>query len=119
VKDVGKGTNGFSNVVLSKKVVSDGKIEHKNGKSLNGNASVLDPTACEIILRMFMPKSGVRVYNPFGGGVQMGFVAGGCGFEYLSSEIRQNQCDANNAIWIFIILNGLNLIHLNLHQKKV
>jgi hypothetical protein len=93
-----QGTNGFSNVVLSKKVVSDGKIEHKNGKSLNGNASVLDPTACEIILRMFMPKSGVRVYNPFGGGVQMGFVTGGCGFEYLSSEIRQNQCDANNAL---------------------
>jgi hypothetical protein len=25
-------------------------------KTLNGNASVLDPTACEIIARMFMPK---------------------------------------------------------------
>jgi hypothetical protein len=48
-------------------------------KSLNGNASVLDPTACEIIARMCMPKNGNHVYNPFGGGVQMGFVAGGCG----------------------------------------
>ena len=93
-----QGTNGFSNVVLSKKVIKDDKVEHKNGKSLNGNASVLDPTACEIILKMFMPKTGVRVYNPFGGGVQMGFVTGGCGYEYLASEIRQNQCDANNAL---------------------
>jgi hypothetical protein len=92
------GYQWFFKCCFVEKVVSDGKIEHKNGKSLNGNASVLDPTACEIILRMFMPKSGVRVYNPFGGGVQMGFVTGGCGFEYLSSEIRQNQCDANNAL---------------------
>jgi len=93
-----QGSNGFSNVVLSKKVIKDNKVEHKNGKSLNGNASVLDPTACEIIARMFMPKMGKKIYNPFGGGVQMGFVAGGCGFDYLSSEIRQNQCDTNNAI---------------------
>jgi len=45
-----------------------------------------------------MPINGCRVYNPFGGGVQMGFVAGGCGYEYTSSEIRQNQVDANNAL---------------------
>jgi len=77
-----QGSSGFSNVVT--------------GKSLNGNASVLDPTACEIILRMFMPKNGCRVYNPFGGGVQMGFVTGESGFEYMATEIRQNQCDVNN-----------------------
>ncbi len=45
-----------------------------------------------------MPTSGGRIYNPFGGGVQMGYVAGACGYEYVASEIRQNQCDANNAI---------------------
>jgi DNA modification methylase len=45
-----------------------------------------------------MPTSGRRVYNPFGGGVQFGFVSGFYGYEYVSSEIRQNQCDANNAI---------------------
>ena len=28
----------------------------------------------------------------------MGFVSGALGYEYISSEIRQNQCDANNAI---------------------
>lgn len=28
----------------------------------------------------------------------MGFVSGSYGYEYISSEIRQNQCDANNAI---------------------
>jgi DNA modification methylase len=28
----------------------------------------------------------------------MGFVTGDYGYEYVSSEIRQNQCDANNAI---------------------
>ena len=28
----------------------------------------------------------------------MGFVAGSYGYEYIASEIRKNQCDANNAI---------------------
>jgi hypothetical protein len=93
-----QGSSGFSNVVLSKRKVEDNKIKVDKGKSLNGNASVLDPAACEIILRLFMPDKGVRVYNPFGGGVQMGFVTGGSGFEYLATEIRQNQCDANNAL---------------------
>ena len=93
-----QGSSGMSNIVLSKKTVEDGEIIHEKGKSFNGNASVLDPVACEVILRFFMPKDGVSVYNPFGGGVQMGFVTGWYGYEYLSSEIRQNQCDANNAI---------------------
>jgi DNA modification methylase len=45
-----------------------------------------------------MPTKGRRVYNPFGGGVQFGFVTGAYGYEYVASEIRQNQCDANNAL---------------------
>lgn len=93
-----QGKSGFANVVLSKQSVEDDEIKTDSSKTLNGNASVLDPTACEIIARMFMPKGGKMIYNPFGGGVQMGFVAGGCGYHYQSSEIRQNQCDANNAI---------------------
>jgi hypothetical protein len=79
-----QGESGFANVVT--------------GRSHNGNASVLDPVACEVILRFFMPKNGRRVYNPFGGGVQFGFVTGASGYEYLASEIRKNQCDANNAL---------------------
>lgn len=79
-----QGENGFANVVT--------------GHSHNGNASVLDPTACEVILRFFMPMDGRRIYNPFGGGVQFGFVAGAYGYEYIASEIRQNQCDANNKL---------------------
>lgn len=94
-----QGKNGMSNVVLaSQSINEDGSIENTKGKSFNGNASVLDPVACEVILRMFMPKNGCRVYNPFGGGVQFGFVTGDAGYEYTASEIRQNQCDANNAI---------------------
>ena len=93
-----QGSNGYSNVVLSSNSVNDGKIIHNKGKSFNGNASVLDPVACEVILRFFMPTNGRRVYNPFGGGVQFGFVAGSYGYEYIASEIRQNQCDANNTI---------------------
>jgi hypothetical protein len=93
-----QGASGFSNVVLSTRSMEDGKVKTNATKSHNGNASVLDPVACEVILRFFMPTSGRRVYNPFGGGVQMGFVAGSCGFDYISSEIRQNQCDTNNAI---------------------
>jgi len=79
-----QGSNGFANVVT--------------GHSHNGNASVLDPVACEVVLRFFMPKDGKRIYNPFGGGVQFGFVAGSYGYYYMASEIRQNQCDANNLI---------------------
>lgn len=79
-----QGENGFANVVT--------------GHAHNGNASVLDPVACEVVLRFFMPRDGKRVYNPFGGGVQFGFITGASGYEYLASEIRKNQCDANNTI---------------------
>jgi hypothetical protein len=94
-----QGKSGMSNIVLAKQsICEDGKIKTDQTKSLNANVSVLDPTACEVILRFFMPTNGKRVYNPFGGGVQFGFVTGSYGYEYVSSEIRQNQCDANNAI---------------------
>jgi len=93
-----QGESGFSNVVFSTHAVECGEVKTNKGKSYNGNASVLDPVACEVILRFFMPKNGKRVYNPFGGGVQFGYVTGAHGYEYISSEIRQNQCDCNNAI---------------------
>jgi len=93
-----QGSNGFSNVVLSHHEVIDGEIKHDTTKSLNCNASVLDPVACEVILRFFMPKNGKKVYNPFGGGVQFGFVAASYGYDYVASEIRKNQCDANNKL---------------------
>lgn len=93
-----QGVNGYSNVVNTRRHVDETGEVVATTKSHNGNASVLDPLACEIIARFFMPSDGGRIYNPFGGGVQMGFVAGGCGYEYLASEIRQNQVDANNAI---------------------
>jgi len=93
-----QGSNGYSNVVLASQEIEDGAIKNIKGKSFNGNASVLDPVACEVILRFFMPTNGVRVYNPFGGGVQFGFVTGANGYEYMATEIRQNQCDANNAL---------------------
>lgn len=93
-----QGKDGYSNVVLSSNSVVEGEIVHNKGKSFNGNASVLDPLACEVILRFFMPTDGKRVYNPFGGGVQFGFVSGSYGYDYVASEIRQNQCDANNIL---------------------
>lgn len=89
-----QGTQGMANVV-TKDPTKKGKEE---GHAHNGNASVLDPVACEVIARFFMPKDGGRIYNPFGGGVQMGYIAGACGYSYVASEIRKNQCDANNAI---------------------
>lgn len=93
-----QGESGMGNVVLAHQTVEDDEIVNHTGKTLNGNASVLDPVACEVILRFCMPTNGRRVFNAFGGGVQMGFVAGSYGYEYISSEIRKNQCDANNAI---------------------
>lgn len=89
-----QGSQGMANVV-TKDPTKAGKEE---GRDHNGNASVLDPVACEVIARFFMPSAGGRIYNPFGGGVQMGYVAGACGYSYVASEIRSNQCDANNAI---------------------
>jgi hypothetical protein len=93
-----QGSSGFSNVVNTRRTISESGAIEVSTKSHNGNASVLDPVACEVIARFFMPKGGRRVYNPFGGGVQFGYVAGACGFEYVASEIRKNQCDANNKI---------------------
>jgi hypothetical protein len=93
-----QGENGYSEVVNTKRKLDENGQVIVTTKAHNGNASVLDPVACEVIARFFMPKDGNSIYNPFGGGVQMGYVAGGCGYEYLSSEIRKNQCDANNKI---------------------
>jgi hypothetical protein len=93
-----QGVNGYSNVVNTRRHVDGSGEVVATTKAHNGNASVLDPLACEVIARFFMPSAGGRIYNPFGGGVQFGFVAGACGYEYLATEIRQNQVDANNAI---------------------
>jgi len=93
-----QGTNGYSNVVNTRRAIDEAGEVVATTKAHNGNASVLDPLACEVIARFFMPKDGGRIYNPFGGGVQMGYVAGACGYGYLASEIRENQVDANNAI---------------------
>lgn len=89
-----QGEQGMANVV-TKDPTKAGK---ENGRAHNGNASVLDPVSCEVIARFFMPTNGRRVYNPFGGGVQFGYISGACGYEYVASEIRQNQCDANNKL---------------------
>lgn len=93
-----QGVNGYSNVVNTRRHVNESGEVVATTKAHNGNASVLDPLACEVIARFFMPSAGGRLYNPFAGGVQMGFVAGASGYEYVGSEIRQNQVDANNAI---------------------
>lgn len=93
-----QGENGYSNVVNTRRTLDDNGEIVATTKAHNGNASVLDPLACEIIARFFMPRDGGMIYNPFGGGVQFGFVSGACGYKYLASEIRQNQVDANNAI---------------------
>lgn len=92
-----QGTNGFSNVVnAERKIGENGEIVVET-HAHNGNASVLDPVACEVIHKFFCPPGG-RVYNPFGGGVQFGFVAASGGSEYIASELRHNQADANNSI---------------------
>ena len=88
----------FLTLYCQRSKVENGEIKENKTKSLNSNASVLDPVVCEVILRFFMPENGVRVYNPFGGGVQFGFITGSYGYEYLATEIRQNQCDANNKL---------------------
>jgi hypothetical protein len=67
-----QGNSGMANIILAKQTVENGEILNHRGKTLNSNASVLDPVACEVILRFFMPKDGKRIYNPFGGGVQFG-----------------------------------------------
>jgi hypothetical protein len=93
-----QGVNGFSNVVNTRRTVDEDGEVVATTKAHNGNASVLDPVACEVVVRFFMPREGGSIYNPFGGGVQMGYVAGACGYQYLASEIRHNQVQANNTI---------------------
>jgi hypothetical protein len=93
-----QGVNGYSNVVNTRRSVDEHGEVVATTKAHNGNASVLDPVACEVIARFFMPSTGGLIYNPFGGGVQMGYVAGASGYEYLATEIRHNQVLANNKI---------------------
>jgi len=93
-----------------------GLAKFATGEALNGGASVLDPFVCELILKLFMPKNGKSVYNPFGGGVQMGFVSGFYDYKYLATEIRQNQCDANNAICKAYQMKNVNWL---LHDSSV
>ena len=87
-----------------------GMAKFVSGKALNDGASVLDPFVCELILKLFMPKEGKSIYNPFGGGVQMGFISGFYDYKYLATEIRQNQCDANNAICKAYNMNNVEWI---------
>lgn len=93
-----------------------GLAKFATGNSLNDGASVLDPFVCELILKLFMPKNGKSIYNPFGGGVQMGFVSGFYDYEYLATEIRQNQCDANNKICKAYQMKKVNWI---LHDSSI
>jgi hypothetical protein len=59
-----QGSSGMANVVLAKQTIEDDDIKSDTGKTLNGNASVLDPVACEVIIRFFMPKSGGAFITP-------------------------------------------------------
>ena len=93
-----QGVNGFSSVINTRRTLDASGEIVTTTKAHNSNASVLDPVACEVVARFFMPKNGGLVYNPFAGGVQFGFIAGASGYRYIASEIRQNQVDANNAI---------------------
>lgn len=65
-------------------------------KAEKGGTSVFDPVLCELVYRWFSPQGGT-VVDPFAGGSVRGIVASKLGRQYLGSDLRKEQVEANRA----------------------
>ena len=58
--------------------------------------SIFDPVLCELAYRWFSPARGV-ILDPFAGGSVRGLVAAKLGRQYVGSDLRKEQVEANRA----------------------
>ncbi len=87
-------------------------------------ASILDAFLCELLCLWFA-RPGYKVLNPFAGGAQFGFVAASMGLEYTGIELRQEQVDANTALFHkagleanYICGDALNVLEYCEHESQ-
>lgn len=75
-----------------------------------GGVSILDACLCEIVLKWFTPagSTGNKTFDPFAGDTVFGFVSSYCGNEFIGTELRKEQADANNER-----VKGMSAIYYN------
>lgn len=66
------------------------------GSTFN-ETSLLDPVLSEIVCEWFTPCNGSKVFDCFAGDTVFGYVAAKLGHVFTGIELRQEQCDLNNA----------------------
>jgi 16S rRNA G966 N2-methylase RsmD len=66
--------------------------------SMNEGTSYVDPAICAVMYRWFMPSHGKRILNPMCGEVVPGYVAAVMGFEYVGTDVREDQVEWNNQV---------------------
>lgn len=66
------------------------------GSGFNGT-SLLDPVLSEIICQWFTPSNACNVFDCFAGDTVFGYVSATMGHTFTGIELRQEQCDLNNA----------------------
>lgn len=65
--------------------------------TINNGVSLFDPVLAEILCKWFAPANG-KIFDCFAGDTQKGLVFGSCGYEFTGIELRQEQCDVNEAV---------------------
>lgn len=65
--------------------------------TINNGVSLFDPVLAEILCKWFAPANG-KIFDCFAGDTQKGLVFGTCGHEFTGIELRQEQCNVNEAV---------------------
>ncbi len=78
----------------SKMVAGYGENGRETGLVAESDTSIFDPVLCELAYLWFSPKDSV-VLDPFAGGSVRGIVASKLGRQYIGSELRKEQVEAN------------------------
>jgi len=71
-----------------------GRSEDAGETESQAGISIFDPTLCELVYRWFSPE-GAIVLDPFAGGSVRGIVASKLKRNYVGSELRKEQVEAN------------------------
>jgi len=69
--------------------------DHHAETTIGSGTSQFDPVLCELALRWWSPAAGL-VLDPFSGGSVRGVVAAAMGRQYVGTDVRQEQIDAND-----------------------
>jgi hypothetical protein len=85
--------------------------DHHPETTVGGGTSQFDPVLAELAIRWWSPAGGL-VLDPFAGGSVRGVVAASMGRQYLGTDVRQEQIDANDQKAGELIQRGWQPDHL-------